>query len=134
MYHANGFVAHNCRCYAQYFVVGPNGERLEIGLQTPALPARRRWHAGDRPGIETPVLPTSRVALSGRTNARVVLGDGRTFANLRQVTPTTLVVRVGGRDVARAEIANGAVSRMVIAPGHEHLDIDGLIRRSVVGR
>ena len=121
----------NCRCHAAYFIVGPNGERLDIPLQTPVIPAKRTWHQGDRLGIETPVRPTEAITMTGRTRARVVLGDGRTFATIQQTAPDTLVVRVQGRDIARATFSSGTVTSMTVAQGNTHLDVEGLIRRSV---
>lgn len=121
----------NCRCWSSYSIVGPDGERIQIPLQTPALPARRRWHSGDRLGMETPVRPTESITMTGRTRANVVLGDGRTFAVMHQVKPDTVVVRVDGRDVARATFSNGFVTAMTTAQDTGHLDIEGLIRRSV---
>lgn len=121
----------NCRCWCTYAVVGPNGERVPIPLQTPALPAKRRWRPGDRLGIETPVRPTEAITMSGRTRANVVLGDGRTFAQMVQTAPDTVVVRVQGRDVARAQFDGDRVVSMTLAPGTEAYDLDGLIRRSV---
>lgn len=121
----------NCRCHSAYHIVGPNGERLDIPLQTPALPAKRTWHPGDRFGREIPVRPTESITMTGRTRARVVLGDGRTFATMQQTAPDTVVIRVNGRDVARATFGNGVVSSITTAPGNEHLDLEGLIRRSV---
>lgn len=123
----------SCRCHASFSIVGPNGERIDIPLQTPALPARRTWHPGDRLGVETPVSPTESVTLNGRTRANVVMGDGRTFGVMQQVTPNSVVVRIGGRDVARATFNGPDVTSVTVAPGNEHLDVDGLIRRSVAG-
>lgn len=130
-YLANGIVAHNCRCFATYAMVGPNNERIDIPLQTPALPAKRRWRPGDRLGVETPVRATESITMTGRTRANVVLGDGRTFAVMQQVAPDTVVVRVAGRDIARATFSNGTVTNMTTAQDVQHLDVDGLIRRSV---
>lgn len=120
-----------CRCYSAYHIVGPNGERINIPLQTPAIPAKRTWHQGDRLGVETPVRATESITMTGRTRANVVLGDGRTFAVMQQVAPDTVVVRVAGRDIARATFSNGAVTSMTTAQDVQHLDVDGLIRRSV---
>jgi len=121
----------NCRCYCTYSLVGPNNERIDIPLQTPALPAKRRWRPGDRLGVETPVRATESITMTGRTRANVVLGDGRTFAVMQQVAPDTVVVRVAGRDIARATFSNGTVTNMTTAQDVQHLDVDGLIRRSV---
>ncbi len=121
----------NCRCYSEFYAEAPDGSAAKIPLRTPLLPAKRRWREGDRFGIETPVRATSRVTLNGRTRARIVLGDGRTFANLNQTTPDTITVTVGGKDVARATHSNGRVATFQIAPGYENQGIENLIRRSV---
>lgn len=121
----------NCRCTAEFWAIGPNGEREMIGLETARIPAKRTWHRGDRMGIETPVRPTTIVTLNGRTRARVVLGDGRTFATLRQTSPTVIEVVAGGRVVARATHSGGTTTSLTVAPGFEAHGIDRLIRDSV---
>lgn len=133
LYHANGILASNCRCSAQYVAVGPDGRRIDIPIRTPHLPARRTWRPGDKPGAPTPIRATEAVTLNGTTNARVVLGDGRTIASMRQETPSTLVVRIGRQVVARARVntRTGTVQDVQVAAGREALGIEDLIRRSV---
>lgn len=133
LYLANGIVSHNCRCSAQYVAVGPDGRRIDIPIRTPHLPARRTWRPGDKPGAPTPIRATEAVTLNGTTNARVVLGDGRTIASMRQETPSTLVVRIGRQVVARARVNTraGTVQEVQVAAGREALGIEDLIRRSV---
>lgn len=131
LYHANGFVVHNCRCSAHYLIIGPNGERIDIPLKTPVIPAKRRWHQGDRLGVETPVRATEAITMTGRTRANIVLGDGRTFAVMQQVAPDTVVIRANGQDLARATFSNGVVTSMTTVQGAPHLDLEGIIRRSV---
>ncbi len=123
----------NCRCFSSFSLVGPNGERIDIPLQTPALPAKRRWRPGDKFGVETPVRPTESVTLNGTTRARVVLGDGRTFATMQQVDPGTIVVTVNGQAIARAAFSGPSVTSMTLADGADQLGIGDLIRRSVRG-
>jgi|GEM_PF-5047569 len=132
-YYANGLLAHNCRCGAHYVAIGNDGRRVELQINTPHLPARRTWRAGDKPGNPTPIRATEAVTLNGTTDARVVLGDGRTIARMRQETPGTLVVSIGRDVVARAEVntRTGVVRRVQIAAGREPLGIEELIRRSV---
>lgn len=132
-YYANGLLAHNCRCSAQYVAVGPDGRRIDIPIRTPHLPARRTWRPGDKPGAPTPIRATEAVTLNGTTNARVVLADNRTMATMRQETPSTLVVRIGRQVVARARVNTraGTVQDVQVAAGREALGIEDLIRRSV---
>lgn len=121
----------NCRCSAHYLIIGPNGERIDIPLKTPVIPAKRRWHRGDRLGVETPVRATEAITMTGRTRANIVLGDGRTFAVMQQVAPDTVVIRANGQDLARATFSNGVVTSMTTVQGAPHLDLEGIIRRSV---
>jgi len=119
----------NCRCFLTHFHVDDAGNRTPIH-QGPSAPTRRY---GRKPDGTPPVLkPTSVVTLNGRTNARVVLGDGQTFATLRQSSPSTVEVLVNRRVVGRARIVDGRVVNVTTertAPGT--WDIEGLIRRSV---
>lgn len=131
MYYANGVVASNCRCSLAYYAVTPDG-LVPLGLTTPSLPTRKPWRPGDRFGSEIPVRATESVTLNGRTRARVVLGDDRTFATLTQTSPTTINVTVDGHVVARATHANGQVTQFVVAPGRDGLGIERLVRESVV--
>lgn len=121
----------NCRCTSQYVAVDQNGNREPIGLETPHVPAKRTWHPGDRLGKETPVNPTSLVTLNGTTRARIVLGDGHTFATLRQTTPSTIEVIVNRQVVARATHAGEEVTSLTIASGWQAQGIEKLIRDSV---
>ena len=121
----------NCRCSAQFMAVHNDGRREEIGLEVPHVPAKRTWHPGDRLGKETPVNPTSLVTLNGRTRARIVLGDGHTFATLRQTTPSTIEIVVGRQVVARASTAGEEVTSITIASGWEAQGMETLIRDSV---
>lgn len=122
---------YNCRCSLAYYAVTPDG-LVPLGLTTPSLPVRKPWRPGDRFGAEIPVRATESVTLNGRTRARVVLGDNRTFATLSQTTPSTITVTIDGQVVARATHANGVVTQIVVAPGRESLGIERLIRESVV--
>lgn len=121
----------NCRCSLAYYAVTPDG-LVPLGLTTPSLPTRKPWRPGDRFGSEIPVRATESVTLNGRTRARVVLGDNRTFATLSQTSPSTITVTIDGQAVARATHANGVVTQIVVAPGRESLGIERLIRESVV--
>lgn len=119
----------NCRCASRYVFVGEDGSRREIH-QGPSAPTRRYGRKPD--GTPSVLKPTSVVTLNGRTNARVVLGDGQTFATLRQSSPSTVEVLVNRRVVGRARIVDGRVVNVTTertAPGT--WDIEGLIRRSV---
>lgn len=133
LYHANGILASNCRCGAHYVAIGADGRRVELQINTPHLPARRTWRSGDKPGAPTPIRATEAVTLNGTTDARVVLGDGRTIARMHQETPGTIVVSIGRDVVARARVNTraGTVQSVQVAAGREPLGIEELIRRSV---
>lgn len=121
----------NCRCSARFLAVGADGRREPIDLEVPHVPAKRTWHPGDRLGRETPINPTSLVTLNGRTRARIVLGDGHTFATLRQVTPTMIEIVVNRQVVARATHQGESVTELTIASGWEAQGMEKLIRESV---
>lgn len=122
---------YNCRCSLAYYAQTPDG-LVPLTLTTPTLPTRKPWRPGHRFGEEIPVRATESVTLNGRTRARVVLGDNRTFATLSQTTPSTITVTIDGQVVARATHANGVVTQIVVAPGRESLGIERLIRESVL--
>lgn len=126
LYHANGLIAHNCRCSADYFTRAADGSLRPVTLPATA-PVRRIPRDG---AIEQPVAPTGVVALTGRTNAQVVLDDG-SIVTLREVTPSTIVVSAGGSAIARANHAGGRVISLLIAPGSSGQGLDRLIRESV---
>lgn len=120
----------NCRCFLSHYAVKPDGTRTPLHTG-PSAPTRRYRKPQD---TKPPVLkPTSVVTLNnGRTNARVVLGDGATFATLRQTTPSTIEVLINRRVVARAQIVNGRAVNITETSGtNPAYDIAGLIRRSV---
>lgn len=123
----------NCRCHSAYTAVGDDGRRVDIRIHTPKIPARRTWRRGDKPGAPTPIRATEAVTLNGTTDARVVLGDGRTIARMHQETPGTIVVSIGRDVVARARVNTraGTVQSVQVAAGREPLGIEELIRRSV---
>lgn len=121
----------NCRCGQRYTLLRSDGQRIELPIKFPTLPAKRRWRQGDQFGDPTPIRPTTLVTLNGRTRARVVLGDGRTQATMEQATPSTIVVRVGRNVIARAEARGADVTSITIAPGSEHQGVEQLIRDSV---
>lgn len=129
-YFANSIIAHNCRCMSYYFVLRPDGTEVPV-YQSPSAPTRRYRRSGDRvgPGQRMPWQPTSSVTLNGNTRARVFLQDG-TIASLRQQTPSTVVISVGGKQVARAQIAGGRITSITIDPAFVGKDIEGLIARS----
>ena len=114
----------NCRCACSYVLVKPDGSEVEMS-RTPHAPAKRQRRAGDRVGQQMPARATTRVTLNGRTQARVVLEDG-SLANLRQETPSTVVITQNGKVVARADINGRTIAN---AQGRE--DAVSLIRRSV---
>lgn len=121
----------NCRCGTTYYVIGADGSRVKIPLRMPSLPAKRTWHEGDRLGKETPISPTTLVTLNGKTRARIVLGDGKTFATLRQERPDLITVTVNGKPVARATTSGPDVTSITIAPEVSNQNIEALIRDSV---
>lgn len=131
MYHANGVVVHNCRCFTTLAFVSNDGTRVPVDLGTPSLPARRTWHEGDEVGFETPVSPTALVTLNGRTRGRIVLAD-ETFATLRQERPDTVVIRQHGRDIARATFEkDGTVTSLAVDPEYRAYGLDTLLRESI---
>jgi hypothetical protein len=121
----------NCRCTSRFFVLTNDGKREPLGLETPRIPAKRTWHPGDRMGKETPVNPTSSVTLNGTTRGKIVLGDGHTFANIRQPTPSSVEILVNRRVVARASFNGETVTSLTIAQGWEAQGMEKLIRDSV---
>lgn len=124
----------NCRCQASYFIQKPDGTEIDLHT-TPSPPTRRPRRADDTLDTAKPRLnPTSQITLNGGTRATIVLHDAaRTIAELRQTTPTTIVVRVGDRTIARATIANGRVTKLTVSQRWQAngSDVDGIIRRSV---
>lgn len=122
----------NCRCAAVFYAVDADGNRREFGLPTPRVPTRRYRRPNEPRTPQTSQLkPTELVTLNGTTNARVVLGNGRTIATMRQTSPSTITVTSGGRQIARAEHSNGTVTNIVVGAEYQSLGIDKLIRRSV---
>ena len=117
----------NCRCAAVYSLLNPDGTESPVGA-TPHAPTRPYRRIKPDPAT---LKPTSIVTLNGTTRARVVLGDGRTTATLRQVTPSTITVQVGGRVVGRAQVVSGTPVNITVDPSFRNQDIEGLIRRSV---
>lgn len=119
----------NCRCYVTTVHVADDGTRTPIHTG-PSAPTRRY---GRKPDGTPPVLkPTSVVTLNGATRARVVLGDGQTFATLRQTSPSTVEVLVNRRVVGRAQVTDGRVANVTVdRTSPKTWDVDGLIRRSV---
>ena len=119
----------NCRCFlTHHFVSDEDGSRTLIHT-APSAPTRRYAPLG--PGKPSVMRPTSLIRLNGRTSARVVLGDGETFATMRQPTPNTVEVLVNRRVVARASILNGRAINIQVDAGMSNQGIDGLITRSV---
>lgn len=123
----------NCRCFLVYYHVdNDTGERREIyrGHSHPTRRFRRKPNPknGAAPG---PALnPTTVVTLNGATRARIVLGDARTIATLRQETPSTLVISVGRETIARATIGGGKVRSLTINPKWKDQGLRELIERS----
>lgn len=119
----------NCRCSAVYTLLNADGTESPVANtpHAPTITYRRNVPKPDPARLR----PTSVVTLNGRTNARVVLGDGRTLANMRQVTPSTIAVTVNGKVVARARVANGKPADIVVDPAFRNQGIELLIRRSV---
>lgn len=120
----------NCRCWTVAYAVGPNGERERMDWDLPSIPAKRTWRQGDRLGQETPVTPTTSVTLNGNTRARIVLGDG-SFATMRQMTPSTITISNGRRQIARATSSNGEITSMTVDPAFAGRGVEELLRRSV---
>jgi hypothetical protein len=109
----------NCRCFVTNEFVYNDGTRRLIYVG-PSAPPRTDG-----------LRPTSLVTLNGTTRARVVLGDSKTLATLRQPTPSTIEVLVNRRVVGRATIETGQVTDITVDPAFAGQDIEGLIRRSV---
>lgn len=129
---AEGIVSHNCRCSAVFYAVDADGNRRDLGIPTPRVPTRR-YRRPNEPVTPQPsqLQPTKLVTLNGNTNARVVLGNGRTLATMRQTSPSTIEVLVNRRPIARATHKNGTITDLVVAPEYQSLGIGDLIKRSV---
>lgn len=109
----------NCRCFVTTEFVCDDGTRHLIHVG-PSAPPRTEG-----------LRPTSSVTLNGTTRARVILGDSKTLATLRQPTPSTIEVLVNRRVVGRATIETGQATNITVDPAVAGQDIEGLIRRSV---
>lgn len=122
----------NCRCAVHFYAVDANGNRRDLGIPTPRTPTRRYRRPNEPVTPQASQLqPTKLVTLNGNTNARVVLGNGRTIATMRQTSPGTIEVLVNRRPVARAQHSRGQVTSITIAPEYQSLGIGDLIKRSV---
>jgi len=115
-------IESDCHCNLSFIAVHPDGRRQAMDLETPRMlsnPYRGRLN------------PTSLVTLNDRTRARIVLGDGHTYATMRQTTPSTIEIIVNRRVVARASATGEEVTSITIAQGYEAQGIEKLIRDSV---
>jgi hypothetical protein len=115
-----------------FYAVDADGNRRDLGIPTPRVPTRR-YRRPNEPVTPQPsqLQPTKLVTLNGNTNARVVLGNGRTLATMRQTSPSTIEVLVNRRPIARATHKNGTITDLVVAPEYQSLGIGDLIKRSV---
>lgn len=136
MYYANGVVVHNCRCFLTTFAVDEAGNRRLIHTG-PSAPARRMKRPNETLEQAKPRLnPTANIRLNGRSRANLVLHDkNKTIAQLRQVKPNLIEVRVGNRVIARAETnpSAGTVTKITVSKRYRDngSDVEGIIRRSV---
>lgn len=137
-YSANSIIAHNCRCYVSFQFLGDDGTRTPI-YTTPSAPARRQKRPNETLETAKPRLnPTSQITLNGGTRANLVLHDsGKTIAQMRQLKPNLIEVRVNGKVIARAETnpEAGTITKITVAPKYRSngSDVEGIIRRSVAG-
>lgn len=128
---AQGVVSHNCRCSAVFYAVDAFGRRHDMGVPTPRVPTRPSRRPGKPSGLPKVLQPTELVTLNGTTSARIVLGNGKTIANMRQTSPSTIEILVNRRVVARASTSKGEVTSIAIDPAYQSMGIADLIKRSV---
>lgn len=122
----------NCRCSLSFIAVDANGNRRDLNLPTPHAPTRSTRTPGQPlTSNNGRFQPTELVTLNGTTRARIVLGDGKTLANLRQVKPDTIVISINRKPIARATFKNGKITSMQVDPKHQSQGIGEMIRRSV---
>jgi hypothetical protein len=120
----------NCRCSLKFVAVDAFGNRRDLNVPTPRSPTRSIQKPG-QPLTGQGMTPTVQVPLNGRSASRIVLADGQTLANLRQVTPSTVVITSGRQQIARATFSNGNVTSIQIDPKFAGQGIEAMIRRSV---
>jgi hypothetical protein len=126
----------NCRCFLVTHAEDESGNRRLIHTG-PSAPARRMKRPNETLEQAKPRLnPTANIRLNGRSRATLVLHDkNKTIAQLQQVKPNLIEVRVGNRVIARAETnpTLGTVEKISVSPAWQRngSDVEGIIRRSV---
>jgi hypothetical protein len=117
----------NCRCWAEFWFVKPDGSRFLID-QTPALPVE--------PSSQN-LMPTTMVTLNGKSRGQIVLNDGQ-IASFTQVGDSLRII-FKRRTIATAEWVRDSGARTVsitklsISDGYAEAGIEKFLRNSVGG-